>query len=235
MIVTKCYCIIIDDGKKSNHVLFKTSENGWNYWFKVIPKHLDVYNVPHAMNIKLILQIEYNLKYKYFAYGDIHSIDVAKKSENYHNNKKYDDFLDSFDRDKPLQNRKWIQITDETLLESIVVVHKHISHMSNDFRINLQQHMSNEYSIHIQNNHSAFPIPCGPILKCNIHNVAYCRECKRNNKKLRSSWWCNTKQTTNGQNIYLIWDANNGWLPGLWNNIHPQLRNKYLIQSKPPQ
>ena len=234
LIATKCSSIIIDDGKKSNQVIFSKSKPSWNYWFKVIPKHNDYYNLPHAMNIKYILNIEHNFKNRYFAFGDIYPITTATQYDNYHKNKDYANFLDTFNRDEPLTNRKWIEVTDETVLESIVVVHKHIQQTQN-FSINLQQHMTKNYSTQIHNNQSYRCIPCGPILKCNTHDKPYCISCKNENKKLRSSWWCNTQQSTLGQNNFVIWDAKNGWLPGLWQHLHPNLRNKYFIQCKPPQ
>ena len=237
--------MIIVDGKKSNQITFKSSKKSWNYWLKIIDDKTDKEKL---VNIKRILKFTNcnlnddndEINEIFLGYGDMYTINSASYYNDYTDQKEYHYFLDNFDITKK-ESTKWFRISKKTILETVVVVHKHIQNENIHHSINYKccankchcNEMSKYYDTikHQQNESSIDTIPCGPILKCIKHETIYpCNICVNVNHNYTQKWYCNTNTKHCGESIYLIWDAKNGWLPGIWFNVNKKkLINKQYV------
>ena len=240
--------MIIVDGKKSNQITFKKCKKSWNYWLKIIH---DKTHTEKLVNIKHILKFtncnlndnDDEINEIFLGYGDIYTINSASYYNHYTSDQnEYHYFLDNFDMEKKCAT-KWFRISKKTILETVVVVHKHIEndniHHNNNYKCTANKchciDMKKKYYNIIkdqQNEYSFEKVPCGPVLKCIQHDAIYpCITCKYVNYNYKQKWYCNTNDKHSGESIYLIWDAKNGWLPGIWFNINKKkLINKQYVE-----
>ena len=235
--VSKYTGIVIDDGKKSNNITFnytkyKNPNKPWNYWFKILNDD----NQEKLVNIEFIFKIkqkEQDNLHIFVGYGNIYDIYPAMFYNEYCSQDDYHDFLDTFDRNSPRENTKWFKITKRNILETVVVVHSHIinEQLSNNPKQNYTKAMQ-KYFRQINNKHLStdYPIPCGPVLKCCKHNEINCTLFGCNNtKSYCTKWHCNTNELQSGHSIFCIWDAKNGWLPGIWYQFDKKKYTQYIL------
>ena len=98
-------------------------------------------------------------------------------------------------------------------------MHNHQNHPSNQYKSNDLKDMKKYFNqIKKQNHVSSCSIPCGPVLKCVAHSSINCilAGCG-DQSNYQMQWYCNTNTKYHqGNSIFLIWDAKNAWLPGIW-------------------
>ena len=222
-----CRSIFIDDGKKSNSIIFNYSKYksifdnkiNWNYWFKMRDNKI--------VNIELIFKItsKDNTFGKILAYGTMYNINSATFYNEYQGHSKYNEFIDTFDKNAPLQS-KWFNITKTSLIESVVIVHQHIkcAHLQKKYKQSFVKVMK-QYTHNIEKNEMLHIVPCGPIQTCQKHSNINCKnsEC-RLRKTFITQWFCNTMKS----NIFLIYDSRNAWLPGIWHQNN-KTRDSFLV------
>ncbi len=129
--VLPVHTIYINDKRKSNIIRFKN--NATNSWFKINytinnkSKTNNDLRILNAFNIFRIHFLESDL-YIYLCFGDIykfyqqetHVVDSFVDKDNDHY-----DFMDSFDTATNLSINHWCILNCYTLLESVVITHKH--------------------------------------------------------------------------------------------------------------
>ena len=222
-----CKNLYLNDGKKSNSVIFNYSKyhsifddktKDWNYWFKIYDHNNNI----KIVNIELIFQITSNTDdnfCKILGYGTMFNITPALFYNDYCHHSEYTDFIDTFNMNEPL-NSKWFLITKKKLIESVVIVHNHIP--SEKLQTNYKHSfvdIMREYFDDIQQE-DTLNVPCGPILQCIRHKKINCSasQCILD-RSYTKKWFCNTQK----QNEFLIYDSKNGWLPGIWHQNHQTL------------
>ena len=218
------------DGKKSNKIIFnyaKKKDGPWNYWFKI---NDDDDNETKVLNIQNIFKFTNttNDRSIYLVYGDCYKIIKAIFYNSYSDNKDYHNFLDRFNSEEVL-NKKWFPFSRKFVLESIVVMHQHVSQPeSKPYKTNYLSDMKPYFDAIAQpNQYSSTPIPCGPVLQCFDHSLINCNTCFDHHQTIQ--WHCNTNTTYHaGDSTFFIWDAKNGWLPGIWErNIDVKKYDEY--------
>ena len=224
--------IVIIDRKKSNKISFNYSKNDpWNYWVKIKD---DEDNKIKVLNIKYIFKFstnDLNSNNAYLAFGDCYLVQRAQFYDDYVDTDGYGNFLDSFDINSKL-TKKWFKVSRKTILETVVVMHQHVPHPPNvNYQTDYIDEMKPFYDqIKQKKQHTASAIPCGPILKCCSHGEINCvYDSCQNINKYTMKWYCNTNTTYHqGNSTFLIWDAKNAWLPGIWFDIDEKKYTHYI-------
>nr|MCS5622418.1 hypothetical protein [Candidatus Neomarinimicrobiota bacterium] len=215
-----------------------TFEENKVYWIKI--KMNPTSNLDYVMKVKAIYGFSYSNdtdsddtdsddalfethspnKCIPLAYGEIYPL-LMPETQDISNKESYMDMIPHIDKSSAI-NLCWFQIGDDSVVETVLLTHKHVLDEDCDtFKRDWIQSMA-EYVT----SGGLDPLaPCGPVLSCSTHAVVKCR-CSAGKKQM--IWFCNSDQET----IYYVWGADQGWLPGLLEQI--QRKNETVFQAKPP-
>ncbi len=226
--------LIVNKSHKSNilHICshekdyYKLS-NTTHIWLKVaIPE----YRIMDLSRIWRVLHIP-SQEIRYLAFGTLYRYSKMTNSTDYASNGKHSDWLPHFDKTRDLLPTKWCIANSSSILESVFLTHEHTFDYTlspyqplsqNNFRwqINWVQYMHNRYSRYMRSflarqHNLPQSVPCGPYRICTVHKVI--DDCSH----YKVNWICNTVHNQ----IFVIWDAEHSFLPGLWRNCLSKIQS----------
>ncbi len=242
--IKTCYKLCFWDEFRSNFVTgfhqngdVHEISNQWFCWIKICHN-----NTQYIMNLcKIYLcswWTEDEQHIKYLGFGNIYQIQTKKFSNPNETQIKYinqsrdiKNLCDSFDKSKPCPNKRWIQLSDATLIETVLVTHDHIPQLV--WLIDAEKSYKRNIFAYRRFYHNPLKMdtPCGPIYVCKKYKHPWCTQCY-NSKKVWI-YWCNKNKST----IYIIWDSDTGWIPSLhFAHLKREMPDEdhHFFQPKPP-